>query len=159
MQLHRNATRLQGPPAGAAYPVWFHRRQIAASAAFVVAAAVLAAAMPLLLALALLEHHRTGRRRRRLLGLIVLAIIGHAVLWVWREVWRHPLEPRGPWHPCRQCGFPITNTSRAQFCSSGCRRYARLEIRASAGDERAQIRLAWLTREDKHDPVWGEVPF
>ena len=158
MQPHRTAPRSPSLRSRLARAVWFHRHQFAVAAALLVAAGLLVSAAPWLLALALLEHHQSGRRKR-LFGRIVLAALGRAVLWLWREVWRHPLEPRGPWHPCRQCGFPITNRSRARYCSPLCRRLARLQMRADAGDERATARLAWLTQEDKHDPAWGEVPF
>jgi hypothetical protein len=158
MQLHGNGPRLRGFAAQAASAVWFHRRRIAAAIVCAVFAAALAAAAPVLVGLALVERHQT-RRRRNLLGLVVIAWASHVVAWLWHEVWRHPLEPRGRWHPCRHCGLPISNRSRARYCSPGCRRLALLERRAIEGDQRAQSRLAWLTREDKHDPAWGEVPF
>jgi hypothetical protein len=158
MQLHRNAPRPSGLAAEGARAVWFHRRQLAACAAIVLVAALFVFAAPWLLTLALAERHQT-RRRKNLIGLIVLAASARAVLWLWREARRHPLEPPGPWHPCRQCGCAISNRSRARFCSPLCRRLARLQTRADAGDERAASRLGWLTRKNKHDPVWGEVPF
>jgi len=157
MQPHRNA-QLRNLVAGAARAAWFHRRRIAAAVACVAVVAVLVAAVPLLLAFALAERHQT-RRRRNLLGLIILSATALAVAWLRREGRRHPLEPRGPWHPCRHCGTPISDRSRARYCSSLCRRLARLEARANTGDQRAASRLAWLAREDRHDPAWGEVPF
>jgi hypothetical protein len=158
MQPHRNAPSSRGRATQLLGAVWLHRRRLAAAVAFAVTAATLAVASPVLLTLALLERHQT-RRHKNLLGLIVLIALGHAVLWLWRETGRHPLEPRGPWHPCRQCGFPISDRSRARFCSPLCRRLGRLQTRAGSGDERATTRLAWLAREDKRDPAWGEVPF
>jgi hypothetical protein len=144
--------------ARAASAVWFHRHRLGAGAALAFMFGLFVVAAPWLLALALLEQHRTGRRKH-LLGLIALAGLGKAVLWLWREVWRHPFEPRGLWHACRECGYPISNRSRACFCSPLCRRLARLRTSADAGDERAQSRLDWLTREGKHNPDWGKVPF
>jgi hypothetical protein len=144
--------------AQAARAVWFHRRRIAAMVACVAIVAVLVATLPLLLAVALAKRHQT-RRRRNLLGLIIFSALALAVVWLWREARRHPSEPRGPWHPCHQCGAPIGGRSRARFCSSLCRRLARLEARAGWGDQRAVSRLAWLAREDLHDPDCAEVPF
>jgi hypothetical protein len=158
MQPHRNAAQLRTLTAQAAHAVWFHRRRIAATIACAVIVAVLAATLPLLLAAALLERHQT-RRRRNLLGLIVIAALAFAVAWLWREARRHPLEPRGPWHPCRQCGAPISDRSRARFCCSFCRRLARLQARADNGDSRAASRLSWLSRDDLCDPALEEVPF
>jgi hypothetical protein len=160
MQLHRNAPSTPDLLAAATRAVWFHRRRIAAAVACAVTAVALAAAAPLLLTIALVERHQT-RRRRRLLGLIVLAAVGHAVVWLWREAWRHPLEPRGGWHACENphCRAPISNRSRARFCSPLCRRLVRLQGKADAGDQRAASRLVWLGREAKHDLALGEVPF
>jgi hypothetical protein len=158
MQSHRNAARPRAMVTQAARAAWFHRRRIAACLICAAIATLLVATAPLLLGLALAERHRT-RRRRNLLGLIVIATLLFAIAWLWREARRHPLEPRGPWHPCRQCGTPITNRSRARYCSSLCRRLARLEAQAKAGDHRAASRLSWLARQDRHDPTWGAVPF
>ncbi len=157
MQPHRNA-QLRGLAVSAGRAAWFHRRRIAATVGCVAIAAALVASGPLLLALALAERHQT-RRRRNLLGLIIIAALAFAIAWLWREARRHPLEPRGLWHPCHQCGTPITDRSRARYCSSLCRRLARAEAQANAGDQRATSRLSWLAREDRHDPAWGEVPF
>jgi hypothetical protein len=157
MQPHRNA-QLRNLAASAARAVWFYRRRIAATVACATIAALLVAATPLLLAFALAERHQT-RRRRNLFGLIILSALALAVAWLWREGRRHPLEPRGGWRPCEQCGALVAAPSRARFCSSFCRRIARLEARAGWGDQRAVSRLAWLAREDRHDPAWGEVPF
>jgi hypothetical protein len=137
--------------------IWTHRRQLALGAALLALATLIVFAAPLLLALALFERHHL--RKRRVRSLVVLIAVGFAAVWLWRELRRSKHEPRGPWHPCHQCGYPIGNQSRAHFCSPLCRRLTRLQTRASAGDERAQTRLAWLAREDKHDPAWGEVPF
>jgi hypothetical protein len=110
---------------------------------------------PFLLALAILERRK---RRRRLSLLTTLALIG-AVAWLWRELRRHPFEPRGPWHRCEQCGIPISNKSRARFCSTGCRTRARLTWMAKT-DDRAAARLARLDRPTPaYDPATAEIPF
>jgi hypothetical protein len=158
MQRHRNQRDSRSLHGRAAQAAWFHRRRLAAAAGLLLVAAMFVFAAPWLLGLALVEHHRTGRKRR-LLGLVALAALGRAVFWLWREIWRHPLEPRGPWHPCQQCGFSIPNCSRARFCTPLCRRLARLQGRVDAGDERAAWRLAALTRDDRGDAAFGEVPF
>jgi hypothetical protein len=138
--------------------VWFHRRQIAAGLALALTVGVLVVATPWLLTLALVERHQT-RRKTRLLGLIVLAALAQAVGWLWHELWRHPLEPCGPWHPCQHCGFPITDKSRARYCSPGCRRLARLTVRARS-DDRAASRLARLQQSaPSYDPATSEIPF
>jgi hypothetical protein len=119
---------------------------------------VLAVATPWLLTLALVERHQS-QLRRQLLGLIILAALGQAVVWLWHELGRHPFEPRGPWHPCQQCGFPITDKSRARYCSPSCRRLARLASNATF-DERAALRLARLQRPaSTYDPATAEIPF
>jgi hypothetical protein len=158
MRSHRSAALTRSLPTRAASAVWFHRHRLYAGAALALTVGLFVLAAPWLLTLAVLEHHRTGRKKR-LLGLIVLTGLGKAVLWLWREVWRHPFEPHGPWHACKECGYPISNRSRAGFCSPLCRRLARLRTRVNAGDELAQRRLDRLTRDDNHNPDWGEVPF
>jgi hypothetical protein len=115
-------------------------------------------ATPWLLTLALIERHQT-RRRKRLLGLIILAAVAHAARWLWQESRRHPLEPRGPWHPCRQCGMPIPNRSRAHYCSPLCRRLGRLALLARS-DDRAAARLERLRQPaSTYDPATAEIPF
>jgi hypothetical protein len=109
---------------------------------------------PFLLALAMVERRMHGRRRL----VLMRAMIG-AVVWLWREFTRNPHEPHDPWHACRQCGYPIANTSRARYCSSGCRRIARLTQRVANGDERVIWRLTALTRKDSYDPATAEIPF
>ena len=140
---------------GAAATLSKHRTRIAVGAALILFIWALVWLAPLILALALVERRR---RRRRFSLLATLALIG-AVAWLWRELTRNPHEPHGAWHPCRQCGYPIPNTSRAHYCSPGCRRIARLTARVAVGDERAAWRLARLTRKDDVNPAWGEVPF
>lgn len=134
--------------------VWLHRARIVVGALLILLAFGLAVFAPFLFALAIVERRNRGQRRL----LFTLAVIG-AVAWLWRELTRNPHEPHGPWHPCRQCGYPIANTSRARYCSSGCRRIARLTERATNGDERAIWRLAALNRKDGYDPATGEIPF
>jgi hypothetical protein len=138
--------------------IWFQRHRIAAAAALAFTTAALVLGFPWLLALALLEHHRSGRRKR-LFGLIILIALAHAVLWLWREIRRYPLEPRGPWHACAQCGFPISNRSRARYCSAVCRRIGLLERRARS-DDRAAARLERLRQPSLAcDSATAEIPF
>jgi hypothetical protein len=122
---------------------------------FLAAVGVLAFALPGLVFLA--AKHDGPRRKNSALKLLHLGCNG--VGWLWVELWRSRYAPHGPWHACQQCGLPITNRSRARFCSTLCRRLARLHTRLETGDDRAIARLNWLARQDKHDPTWGEVPF
>jgi hypothetical protein len=158
MHRHRTPTPPTGQPGEPLRRVWYHRHQFAAAAALALAGAVLVFATPWLLALALLEHHRSGRRKR-LLGLIILAVLAGAIVWLWRELHRHPLEPRGPWHPCRLCGAPIPDRSRARYCSGQCRSRARSLQRAEF-DSRAAARLARLEQPGaSYDPATAGIPF
>jgi len=125
------------------------------SLVLIAAAATTVATAPILLVVAA----RHGGPRRRNTALNLLHFSWSRIAWLWQELRRTQHEPRGPWHPCQQCGYPISNRSRARYCSTGCRTLARLHAHAAQGDERARTRLAWLTREDTHDPAWGEVPF
>jgi len=110
---------------------------------------------PFLLALAIAERRHRGRR---LSLLTTLALIG-AVAWLWRELRRHPFQPRAPWHACEQCGIPIANKSRARYCSTGCRHRGRLTWMAKT-DERAAARLTRLERPTPvYDPAIAEIPF
>jgi hypothetical protein len=158
MHPHRIPTHPPTRLIGVARLAWFHHHRLAATAALTVAAGVFVAATPWLLTFALLERHRTGRTKK-LLGLILFAALGSAIVWLWREARRHPLEPRGPWHPCRQCGFPISNRSRARYCSPPCRHRARLSLRAQT-DDRAAAQLARLDQPAAaYDPATAEIPF
>jgi hypothetical protein len=158
MREHDTPTPPPSQLSEAARRLWFHRHRLAAAAALAFAAAVLLFVTPWLLAVALLEHHRSGRRKR-LFGLILLTALAAAIAWLWRELRRHPLEPRGPWHPCRLCGFPIADRSRARYCSGRCRSRARLLQRAEF-DHRAAARLARLEQPaSSYDPATTDIPF
>jgi hypothetical protein len=110
---------------------------------------------PFLLALAVAERRSRGRR----LSLLTTPALLGAAAWLWRELRRHPFEPRGPWHPCEQCGIPISDESRARYCSTGCRRLGRLR-QAAARDDRAAARLARLEQPmPAYDPATAEIPF
>lgn len=139
----------------AARTLWRHRARITIGALLALLVWGLITLAPFLIALALVERRRRGRRRSVLMA---LALIG-AVAWLWRELRRHPFEPRGPWHGCQQCGIPISNKSRARYCSTGCRRLGRLTWMART-DDRAAARLARLLRPaSSYDPATAEIPF
>jgi hypothetical protein len=137
---------------------WFswHRYQVAAAAGLVLVAAVLLETAPLLLALAAVEWKQ---RHRRQLGLAVLGLLAGAIVWLWQEL--HGL-PHGRWHSCVQCGAPIAEPSRAEYCSPACRRTARLERERCSPDpwiaERAEAGLHVPARTAA-DPAVAEIPF
>ena len=135
-----------------------HRYQLAAATGLVLVAAVLLGAAPLLLALAAVEWKQ---RHRRQLGLAVLGLLARVIVWLWQEL--HGL-PHGRWHSCAQCGTPIVEPSRAEYCSPACRRIARLERERRSADpwiaERAALRLRALdSASSADDPAFAEVPF
>jgi hypothetical protein len=135
--------------------LWRHRVRMAIGLLVIALIWGLVILTPLLLGLAILER---GKSCRRLSLLATLALIG-ALAWLWREFRRHPFEPRGRWHACEQCGVPISNKSRARFCSTGCRQRGRLTWMAKT-DDRAAARLARLDRPaPTYDPASAEIPF
>jgi hypothetical protein len=133
-----------------------HRYQLAAATGLILVAAVLLATTPLLLALAAVEWKQ---RHRRLLGLAVLGLLARTDVWLWQEFRG---LPHGRWHSCVQCGTPIEEPSRAEYCSPVCRRVARLERDAASPDpriaERAEARIRTLHRATT-DPAFAEIPF
>jgi predicted nucleic acid-binding Zn ribbon protein len=141
-------------------PLWRwltrHRYQLAAATGLALVAAVLLGSAPLLLALAAVEWRQ---RHRRLLGLAVLGLLARAVVWLWQELRG---LPHGRWHSCVQCGTPIEEPSRAEYCSPACRRVAQLERERGSSDawiaERAEARLHALARTAT-DPALAEIPF
>jgi hypothetical protein len=158
MHQHRTQPLPRNRLAEPARLLWFHRRHLAAATAITVVIVGLVCATPWLLSIALLERHQTPRRKQ-LLGLIILTTLAQAAVWFWGEVRRHPFEPRGPWHACQRCGYPIPNRSRARYCSAGCRRRGRLELLART-DDRAAARLARLDQPaPSYDPATAEIPF
>ena len=136
----------------------WHRRELAVGTALFAVTALLILVGPPLLTLAGLEWKHG--RRRRLLGFALVALLGRAVLWLWRDLRN---LPHADWHPCAQCGAPIEAPSRAWYCSPACRRYGRLERDAHAFDpwvaESAQARLRALARATAVDPALAEIPF
>jgi hypothetical protein len=155
-------------------PLWrwlsWHRYQLTAAVALAGIAAALGldhpepdyfgapvAVAPLLLAVSAVEW-KLGHRR--VLGLAILSRLAATVLWLWHELRG---LPHGRWHSCVQCGAPIEAPSRAEYCSSVCRRIARLERERCSPDpwiaERAALRLRTLDRCASTDPALSEVPF
>jgi hypothetical protein len=134
----------------------WHRYQLAPAAGLAVTAAVLVAVAPLLLAVSAVEWKRA---HRRVLGLALLGLLATAVVWLWHEL--HGL-PHGRWHSCVQCGRPVEEPSRAEYCSPVCRRIARLERERCSPDpwiaERAEAHLHALARTTT-DPALAEIPF
>jgi hypothetical protein len=139
--------------------VLWHRRELAAGIALIFIACLFLVALPPLLLLALVEL-RASRRRKRVIGLVLAGLLTRVVCWLWRDLRR---VPHGRWHPCAHCGIPIEEPSRARYCSSACRRYARLERDARAFDsviaERAEHRLRMLCDDAFIDPALSEIPF
>jgi hypothetical protein len=141
-------------------PLWrwlsWHRYQLAAAAGLFFATAALIAVAPLLLAVSALEWKRG---HRRVLGLALLSLLTTAIVWLWRGL--HGL-PREPWHSCVQCGAPIEEPSRAEYCSPACRHVARLERERSSPDPWiaacAETRLRILARATT-DPAPDGIPF
>jgi hypothetical protein len=135
-----------------------YSRQLAIAALLIFLLAFVSFATPALLAFALLERQQAPKRRR-LLSLVALTVMARGLCWLGHELRRHSFEPRGPWHGCEQCGIPISNKSRARYCSTGCRRLGWLR-RAAAWDDRAAARLARLERPaPTYDPATAEIPF
>lgn len=136
-----------------------HRRELATAAGLALVVMLLFAALPLLVALSVVER-RTTNRRKNLAGVALARLLAQAAVWLWRDLRG---VPHGRWHPCAQCGIPIEEPSRARYCSSACRRYARLERDARAFDpviaERAGRRLRVLRDDAWSDPALSEIPF
>jgi hypothetical protein len=137
------------------------RREAALAAGLALTTVLLVLTMPLLAFVAAVEWKTSSRRRQRLLGVVLVAQLWRAVVWLWLEL--HG-APHRPWHPCTQCGRPIESPSRARCCSYACRCYARLERETKAAGwigARAEHRLAALRLRQLADerPEWNEVPF
>jgi hypothetical protein len=158
MHHHLTPTRSAGWLSQVSGWIWFHRHQLAAAAALGPTIALLAFATPWLIALAAVERNQS-RRAKQLVSLIVLASLVRAIAWLWDEFRRYPLVPHGGRHECEWCSSPISDASRARFCSAACRRCGRLALQASF-DDRAAARLARLRQPaSSYDPSTAEIPF
>jgi hypothetical protein len=132
-----------------------HRREMATGTAVAFVVTLLVVLGPMLLGIAAVERMH-DRRRKRLVGLMLASLFMRALAWLWRDLFG---MPHGRWHACLQCGMPIVAPSRACYCSTACRRYARLERYAAGGDEQERERLALPFSSSDVDPALADIPF
>jgi hypothetical protein len=97
----------------------------------------------------------------RLIGWAAVGLLWRALGWLWLEL--HD-APHRPWRPCGMCQRPIESPSRANYCSTSCRDYARLRRDAEAEGRvadraRRRLRAIELRRLADERPNWAEVPF